>query len=446
MRRVWVGALALAAILAACTGDPTTSTAPAPTSTAPTPTGAPAGRISHERTSAPSFTEAVRAICEAPDVPPSEPVDPDPLPPDIRSLVRQVERTRGLTFPDPVTAAGISDDVMDRKIRENFEIYALEEPLARRTAAWRTLGVIPPDADLRTALEAFITGQVVGFYDPATGELVYLDEGAGLTPTAEITLAHELTHALEDQRFDLARLDAIAARCRDEAYEAALGLVEGSATYHGVLAAIGTGQDIDFGLLADAQLEALASPPDGVPPFVYELESWPYIDGPVFVQSIVQRGDERAVDDALGALPATTEQIIHPEGYPSELPRDLDIPDLTPAIGPGWGDLDAMVVGEEWLRAMLALRLDRAAAAEAAAGWDGGIYRAWSDGADVIVVMETAWDTPEDADAFAGALETWVGDETNTSIVRIGEDQVTFVRATDPDLVIDTDNDDAEGA
>ena len=61
----------------------------------------------------------------------------------------------------------------------------------------------------------------------------------------------------------------------------------------------------------------------------------------------------------------------------------------------------------------------------------------------MIVVMETAWDTPEDADAFAAALETWVGDETNTSIVRIGEDQVTFVRATDPDLVIDTDNDDA---
>ena len=102
-----------------------------------------------------------------------------------------------------------------------------------------------------------------------------------------------------------------------------------------------------------------------------------------------------------------------------------------------------MVVGEEWLHAMLALRLDRATADDAAAGWDGGVYRAWSDGEDVIVVLETAWDTPEDADAFAAALETWVGDEPAASIVRVGEDQVTLVRATDPDLVIDTDNDDA---
>ena len=66
-----------------------------------------------------------------------------------------------------------------------------------------------------------------------------------------------------------------------------------------------------------------------------------------------------------------------------------------------------MTVGEEWLRAMLALRLDDGIADDAAAGWDGGVYRAFTDGTDVVVALRTAWDTKEDATAFASALEQW---------------------------------------
>jgi hypothetical protein len=61
------------------------------------------------------------------------------------------------------------------------------------------------------------------------------------------------------------------------------------------------------------------------------------------------------------------------------------------------------------------------------------------------VALQTAWDSPADADAFAQALTAWVGERDTASIVRVGEDQVTLVTATDPQLVIDTDNDDAEG-
>ena len=46
----------------------------------------------------------------------------------------------------------------------------------------------------------------------------------------------------------------------------------------------------------------------------------------------------------------------------------------------------------------LGLRLTDAEASAAAAGWDGGIYRSWTDGDDVAVVLATAWDTPEDAE------------------------------------------------
>jgi len=80
---------------------------------------------------------------------------------------------------------------------------------------------------------------------------------------------------------------------------------------------------------------------------------------------------------------------------------------VTAALGARWGDLDAMTIGEEWLRAMLALRLPEHEADAAAAGWDGGGYRAFSDGDHVVVVLRTAWDSDADAAAFAAALRGW---------------------------------------
>jgi hypothetical protein len=55
------------------------------------------------------------------------------------------------------------------------------------------------------------------------------------------------------------------------------------------------------------------------------------------------------------------------------------------------------------------LRLPGSDAASAAAGWDGGISRAWSDGTHVAVVLSTVWDTTSDAAEFARAMGRWIG-------------------------------------
>ena len=110
------------------------------------------------------------------------------------------------------------------------------------------------------------------------------------------------------------------------------------------------------------------------------------------------------VDRALITFPVSTEQILHPERWPHDTPQPVDVPDLGPALGAGWRDLDVMTVGEAWLRLMLELRLDAGEAEPAAAGWDGGLYRAWTDGSRTAVVLRTVWDTPEDAQQFADAM------------------------------------------
>jgi hypothetical protein len=88
----------------------------------------------------------------------------------------------------------------------------------------------------------------------------------------------------------------------------------------------------------------------------------------------------------------------------------VSIPDLTGALGPAWGDLDAMTIGEEWLRGMLALH--DGVSIDAATGWAGGGYRAFSDGKQVVVVLRTRWDQPAQAATFASRWGTGARDAT----------------------------------
>lgn len=427
-----IGAVSLGA---ACTADGSTTTTAAPSSTPPASPGStppvnpgatPDPRIPRiEPGGAPTLAGVIEALCVAPDVPGGR-VDPAPLPAEVAAVVAQVEQVRSLRFKRPVVANAISDEVMDRKLAESFDVYFPEEPLARRSAAWRTIGVLPPRGDLREALASFLTGQVVGFYDPATGELVYLGEG-DLGLTERLVLAHELTHALEDQRFDLTRLDDLAAACRDEAFQAALGVVEGSAQFHAIEVLVEF-PPTDLGGLDPGTQGSLA----GVPPFVISLQRWPYEVGLEFVTQLVLDEGTEALDAALERPPTSTEQLIHPELFGVDEPSRVEIADLSTALGSSWGDLDAMEVGEAWLGAMLELQLDDDVAAIAAQGWDGGAYRAWSDGARVAVVMQTVWDSDADAQQFVVRLTEWVAQAGSPPVdIAFADDGVRVVFASD---------------
>ena len=399
-----------ALLLAACTSSDTPPsptdppTVPRESSPSPVPTGDG------------SSAEAMARLCIAPKPSNGKPKSAGDTPADIAEIEGQVEAVRELDFTREVAVNPIDDATMDRKLSKAFDQTYPVKFYARRTEAWRTIGVIPPGSDIREALLAFQTGQVVGFYNPADGELVYLSGGDVLDSLTErVILAHELTHAIDDQHFDLTRIDDIVATCDDETFQAALGAVEGSAQHFAIAVATrfpgGTLDQGGGGL------------PAGVPPFITQLQLWPYTAGQGFIDALERRGGVEAVNGAIDAFPASTEQVIHPERYPNDVPQPVDVPDLSGELGDGWRDLDVMTVGEAWLQTMLRLRLDRATADEAAAGWDGGTYRAWTDGDAVAVVLTTVWDTDADARAFARAAQTWIDGGDTLGFVVQGTDR-----------------------
>src|SRR6202008_2326975 len=138
----------------------------------------------------------------------------------------------------------------------------------------KLLGLIEPDADLRDLTASLFGECVAGFYDPRTDRLaVVTGTATGTTVVAEMTLAHELTHALEDQRFDL---DTGELSGSDDSALAYHGLVEGTATslMYSYLDRHFTAEEAIGGVLGSAFADTA-----DLPPFMQAAILFPYLGG-----------------------------------------------------------------------------------------------------------------------------------------------------------------------
>ena len=398
-------ALVVVALLVTCTSNPAgqpASSTPVPASTgtsASTPVeSAPGGN----GLLGPSASKALATLCPKRSLVGTSPPAEGATPKIVRAVERRVEDIRGLRFDRRVPVHAVTRDQLVKGISQAFDVQYPARYFAAKSRAWATIGAISRGAEIREQIERFASTQVIGYYDEISKYLVYLGSSHP-SPAEVVTLAHELTHALDDQHFGLLALDHLEAACDDESFEAALALAEGDATY------VMTAYARQY-LTLDQQLSLAGqgSAPEGIEPFILRLETWPYTAGLAFVQTVVSREGERGVDHAFRHLPVTTEQILHPAAYPNDSPRPVDVPELARALGAGWRDLDVQSVGEAWLSILLGLRLDQDRAAASVTGWEGGVYRAWARRDRTAVVLRTAWQDAVSAGRFAAAVREWI--------------------------------------
>jgi hypothetical protein len=335
---------------------------------------------------------------------PAAPLRPDP----IARIVERVERERGLEFtrePDPLT-------VTPRQAREEG-LEALDEdyPPARRRADAQMLtmlGLLAPGTDLGDAAASTYGESVAGYYDPRSGRMRIV-EGAQTANRVlyEMTVAHELTHALEDQRFDF-DLERLAAG--DDAALAYTALIEGTATalMYRYVARRFAAQETFGGLAASA-----FQPTGDLPPFLMAQLVFPYTAGEAFVQRLLELGNGKwtVVDAALRFRPpASTEQVIHPEAYVEvEQPERVSLRAPVAALGDGWTAIRRGTLGE-WLTARVLARAGGTSSAAAAAGWGGDRYALLARGRDRALVARWTWDSARDEDEFVAALRAWGGE------------------------------------
>lgn len=358
-----------------------------------------------------------------------------PTPDAIATVMNQLAEIRGFDFTQRVVAEPVTQQDIAEGYAEYLDAAFPEAFYERRSLAWQTIGVIPEGTSIREEMLEYGSTQVIGYYNTLTGELKFMG-AEDPSPFERITLAHELTHAIDDQRFGLQQVDVLGAECRDEELQAALAVVEGNATLFMLRWAqtfLTAPEQVQVGLEAGAQ----EPPPSDVAPFIDEMQSWPYLGGLDFMMRLERDGGLDAVDGAFEGFPRSTEQIVHPERYPNDAPTPVDVPDIGPDLGRGWTDLDVEIVGEVWLDVALGLRLGEGEAATAAAGWDGGTSRAWSNGDEVAVVLSTVWDSEADAEEFAVSIGSWLeaGDGQDAAVLPVDGTSVRVLFGTSPEVL-----------
>lgn len=372
--------------------------------------------------------------------------------PDVKAISDSLELIRGLKFKHAVPA--------ENQSIEDFEAYITSEldsvfPKGKGDdiqAGLLRLGMLLEPIDLAGEFKNALLSQAGAYYDPVKKKFFYLMADLPKEMLDGVA-AHELTHALQDQHFDLGKLmsgieDLPESEPRaDDAILAMRMLVEGEATYVMMLWQMKAMMGMDlhdqpevekttfkmlssmdmsqivamaqaqFGVLGDDGEEndimKAMSAMDEIPSYILNPMYAAYMQGAYFVLLLRDtEGGWGQVDKAYGDLPVSAEQTLHPvKKYLSERdnPTILKLAGLDKRLKVnGWELIDSAIHGEFYLNLLLRnYELDKAVADTATSGWDGDIYRAYKtrDGSKIMVVMATTWDSEKDAKQFYDAYK-----------------------------------------
>jgi hypothetical protein len=318
--------------------------------------------------------------------------------------LRETSEVRGLKVLRPVPTASVSRSQVEQMLTSQINAQVTTSQMRSSELMLRVLGMVPPNFQLRPFYLKLLTEQVAGYYDPKARAFFtanWVDAGA-----QKLVMLHELTHALQDQHFNLQRFQNWP-RGDSDAQLAAASLVEGDAMQAMVvylqkrpLEAVGLlGSTLKAGLGGSEQI-------NNAPRSLRESLTFPYERGVQWVGQLYQRGGWAQVNRAFTQLPRSTEHILHVEKYLArEKPVVVRVAEIAPLLGKGWSRVDDDVNGEWGMYLILDefLKNDETSR-RAAAGWGGDRYAVYEGPkGTACVVMLTTWDSKQDASEFFNA-------------------------------------------
>ncbi len=331
-------------------------------------------------------------------------------------IATAVEGIRGLQPTGSITPVLIDAPTLRANLTAAYAASNPPAALTAREGVLRSLGLLAPGVSLRQANLDLLAGQVAGYYSPEKDQLFVVSRSGGVGVTQEATYAHEFTHQLQDQHFDLSKLGLDSPGNGDRAL-ARLALVEGdaSAAQAQWMATSLSPAELAGLMLAASDPVAMKALQDA-PAFLRDTSFFPYQDGLSFVGTLIAgSGRFDAVNAAFADPPASTEQVLHPDKYATrEAPVQVSLPaGLASRLGAGWSLAAEDTLGELMLRIWIRESGDPqgpALATSAAAGWGGdrvGLLAGPGDARALVVVSE--WDTAQDAAEFASAAPATLG-------------------------------------
>jgi hypothetical protein len=242
-------------------------------------------------------------------------------------VLKETSQLRQLPILRPVQSSTQSRSEIERMVLKNLDEETSAADMHAEEVALKKLGLAPADFQYRALMTRVLTEQVAGYYDPKTRQF-HLADWIDLDGQKPI-MAHELTHALQDQHFDLRRFEHWP-KGDSDAELAAHALIEGDATLAMALyVASNPLRALQF--LKSLGATGMASEElDKAPRALKETLLFPYQEGMNWARTLHRRGGWKEVSDAFRTLPQSSEQILHPEKYfAHEAPVKVTLADLT---------------------------------------------------------------------------------------------------------------------
>ncbi len=322
---------------------------------------------------------------------------------EIAEAIPRIEESTGLTFKTPPQVEVRSKTEVRDFLLRKFDESTPAADLAGEEAAYKLLGLLPESLDLRKFFLAVLTEQVIGYYDPAVKKL-YVVQGAD-EKTVNITITHELVHALQDQYVNL---DSLQKSTKDnDRLSAAQAVIEGEAQFEQISIMVGGANNIALRVGGPDRIrEMIRENQSAMPVFatapmvIQESLLFPYLTGADFVQRFK---DRKGKVSPFTNVPQSTEQLLHTDAYFGATP---DIPTVVTLPAPrGATRVYDNNMGEFGTRLFIFQHLkDAAVAARAATGWDGDRFMVVKGGAGRGLVWALVWDSTVEAAEFSDAM------------------------------------------
>ena len=320
------------------------------------------------------------------------------------AMLKETSELRELSILKAVKSGAQSRAEIERMIVRNLDADTTPAEMHAAETVLKAFGLAPQDFAYRSFLIKLLTEQVAGYYDPKAQQF-YLADWIDLEGQKPV-MAHELTHALQDQHFNLKRFEKWP-KGDSDAELAAHALIEGDATLAMTLY-LTKNPMVALAFLRSLGTQEIATEQfKQAPRALRESLLFPYEEGSDWATQVYKRGGWKMVSEAFSKLPQSSEQILHADKYFSyEAPQKLVLPDFKSLLGPSWKRIDYDVNGEWGCYLILDEFLNNAIESKrAAAGWGGDRFALYETGnpGEVFIAQLTAWDTPSDAREFFDA-------------------------------------------
>ena len=351
------------------------------------------------------------------------------LRPLARTIASRVERLRGLRFERPPRVVVMGERRLasvGRSLARRARRHGRRHP--DRAQATRRLerasieldqlaGLLPPESAFGPDSRAIGLDRIGGAFDFPHDRIIIVPTLIESRVQLQYTLAHEMTHALEDQHFDL---DLGQLTAPNEPAEVRRAVIEGTATfvqdlyrhrYLGDVVPVATRIDTMRGVIGAEQT-----------PYAISAQAiFDYVEGGLFVHNLYRRGGGfRLVDRALRHPPRRSEQILHPRSWPRSIRGHSKVRlGVARILRPEWRPVGSGTAGEERALGILLAGTFGTQATTGASGWDGGRFAVWrprtaAEGCESgcpaanVGVIAFHWRHHDDAEQFAVGVPAYM--------------------------------------